>query len=99
MASDVLKGHTVANSYCLQSDKEAIIYLESPNGEAGYTYKEKKATINGLMLKDGIHKGSIYFPDSGNKRGFAIKVVRGAGEITLPSFNDDLAIIINSASN
>ena len=99
MASDVLKEHPVTNSYCLQSNKEAIIYLESPNGEAGYTYKEKKATIKGLMLKDGIHKGSIYFPDSGNKRGFAIKVVRGTGEITLPSFKDDLAIIINSASN
>jgi hypothetical protein len=99
MSSGVLKGHPVANSYCLQSDKEAIIYLESPNGEAGYTYKEKTAIINGLMLKDGIHKGSIYFPDSGSKRGFSIKVVRGAGEITLPSFKDDLAIIIKTASN
>jgi hypothetical protein len=99
MSSDVLKGHTVPNSYCLQSDKEAIIYLESPNGEAGYTYKEKKATINGLVLKDGIHKGSIYFPDTGNKREFTIKVVRGTGEIILPSFRDDLAIIIKTASN
>jgi hypothetical protein len=99
MSSDVLKDHPVTNSYCLQSDKEAIIYLESPNGEAGYKYNGKKAIITGLRLKDGIHKGIIYFPDSGNKRGFAIKVVRGAGEIRLPSFKDDLAIIIKTAPN
>jgi hypothetical protein len=93
-SSGVLIGHPVANSYCLQSKNQVIIYLESPNGRAGFSYGHQKANLIGMMLSDGYHKGIFYYPSSGKKKTFYVKLDRGKGEINIPPFEDDLSIII-----
>ena len=93
-SSGVLIGHPVVNSYCLQSKNHVIIYLESPNGRAGLSYGRTKAKLISMMLSDGYHKGIFYYPSSGKKSAFSIKLHRGKGEIDIPHFEDDLSIII-----
>ncbi len=93
-SSGVLIGHPVANSYCLQSMNHVIIYLESLNGRAGFSYGRTKAKLIGMMLSDGYRKGTFYYPPSGKKSTFSIKLHRGKGEIDIPPFEDDLSIII-----
>ena len=49
-SSGVLAGHPVPHSYSLQSKQQAIIYLESPNGQAGFNYDQTKAKITISVL-------------------------------------------------
>ena len=93
-SSGVLIGHPVKNSYILQSENQAIIYIESPNGEAGFNYSSKQAKLNGLMLPDGIWFGSFYFPATGKSSKFTIRIKSGESDLKLPAFQDDLAIRI-----
>ena len=92
--SGVLRDHPVSNSYCLQSGNQAIIYLESPNGKAGFHYDGKDALLTELMLSDGTHKGEFYFPATGLVNTFEIQLSEGKAEINIPPFDDDLAILI-----
>lgn len=94
-SSGVLKDHPVPNSYCLQSRKQAIVYLESPNGKAGFHYDQKKARLTDLELPDGPHRGEFYVPATGESKIFTISLKDGAVEITIPPFDDDLAILIH----
>jgi hypothetical protein len=97
-SSDVLKGHPVKNSYILQSENQAIIYLESPNGMAGFNYSSRDAKLLGLILTDGIWPGFFYFPATGKSSNFTIRVKRGEGDLNLPAFQDDLVIYIPQSS-
>jgi hypothetical protein len=90
----VLSNHPVANSYCLQSTDQALIYLESPNGKAGFSYDRSPANLNKLLLTDGTYKGLFYFPDSGRTQTFSIQMIGGKGKLLIPDFKDDLAIFI-----
>ncbi|MBW2166577.1 MAG: hypothetical protein JRG74_10955 [Deltaproteobacteria bacterium] len=93
-SSGILVGHPARHSYCLQSEKKAIIYIESPNGRAGFNYVQTKAKLTNLMLEDGHYQGTYYFPANGRKETFLIELEAGEGELLMPSFKDDLAIII-----
>ncbi len=95
-SSGVLIGHPVKNSYILQFENQAFIYLESPNGEAGFNYTSKQAKLIGLMLPDGIWSGSFYFPATGKSSKFTIRIKSGESDLKLPAFQDDLAIIIKN---
>jgi hypothetical protein len=92
--SGVVSGHPVANSYCLQNDERAIIYLESPNGEAGHTYPASFANLQGLKLRDGSYNLLIYHPDTGEQSKDKFEICEGRGSISLPGFKDDLALLI-----
>lgn len=97
MPSDnVLHDHPITNSYCLQDKNKSIIYLESPNGEAGYQYRSGFATITSLLLKDGNYNGFFYFPDTGTKQRFEVKIENGKCKLKLPAFKDDLVIMIGN---
>lgn len=93
-SSSVLVGHPARDSYCLQSEKQAIIYLESPNGQAGFNYDQAETRLTGLMLDDGHYHGTYYFPADGRSETFPIELQAGECQLVVPSFNDDLAIII-----
>ena len=93
-SSGVLVGHPAKNSYCLQSKKQAVIYLESPNGQAGFNYDQTKAKLTGLMLDDGHYQGTYYFPADGRSEAFSIELEAGEGQLLVPRFKDDLTIII-----
>jgi len=92
--SGVLVGHPVGNSYCLQSKKQAIIYLESPNGQASFNYDQTKARLTNLVLDDGHYQGTCYSPADGYQETFSIELKAGEAELIVPSFKDDLCIVI-----
>ena len=92
--SGVLLGHPTRHSYCLQSEKQAIIYIESPNGQAGFNYNQTKARLTGLTLDDGHYQGTYYSPSDGRKETFSVELEAGEGELLVPRFKDDLAILI-----
>jgi len=94
-AQRVVIDHPVANSYCLHNDARAIIYLESPNGEAGHHYPPGHATIQGLSLHDGVYNMRVYQPDSGQQSNVKVDVHQGRISIRLPAFRDDLALLIH----
>jgi hypothetical protein len=91
---DIVKGHPAKHNYCLQSSKEIVIYLESPNGNAGYTYPETQVSLTGLMIKDGSYSGFYYHPESGKKIAFEILISNNKAKLLIPGFKDDLAIYI-----
>ena len=93
-SSDVLLEHPAENSYILQSENQAIIYLESPNGMAGFNYPSQDAKLSGLILADGLWPGLFYFPATGESSKFTIKIESGEGGLNLPAFQDDLTIYI-----
>jgi len=93
-SNDILQGHPAENSYILQSENQAVIYLESPNGMAGFNYPSKDAKLRGLILADGLWTGSFYFPSTGKSSKFTIKIESGEGDLNLPAFQDDLTIYI-----
>jgi hypothetical protein len=90
----VLSDHPVANSYCLQNGQRAIIYLESPNGEAGYSYPPRSAKLEGLNLCDGEFTMLVYHPGTGDQSTVRMDVHKGRASIQLPEFKDDLALLI-----
>lgn len=92
----VIQEHPVRNSYSLQSRKQTIIYLESPDGKAGFDYDQKVAKLTNLMLDDGSYQGIYYFPADGRTERFSIKLEGGTGKLLVPDFRDDLAIIVGS---
>jgi hypothetical protein len=92
--SGVVAGHPVANSYCLQNDRKAVIYMESPNGEAGHIYPEGNAKLIGLHLRNGSYNLLVYHPGTGEQATGGIQISNGEGFVQLPSFRDDLAVII-----
>lgn len=92
---DVVKNHPAAHNYCLQSSNEALIYLESPNGNSGYSYPETRATLTQLLLGDGNHAGYYYHPASGKKIEFQAVISNNTTQLNIPSFDDDLAIYIH----
>ena len=92
----VLHDHPVSNSYCLQDKKKVVIYLESPNGEAGYHYNSSFATLSGIFLENNNYEGYFYFPNNGGKQSFKIEIKNGKGDLQIPSFNDDLVIAIGN---
>ena len=94
-STNVLSGHPVKNSYILQSNVQAIIYLESPNGRSGYNYKKQLANFKNLSLSDGNYNGQFYFPENGRTEDFSIQIIANKGRISLPNFGDDLAIFIS----
>ena len=94
-SNDILQGHPVRNSYILQSENQAIIYLESPNGNAGFNYSSRDARLRGLILADGLWPGSLYFPATGESSKFTIRINSGQGDLHLPAFQDDLVIYIS----
>lgn len=71
-SSSAFVDHPAKHSYCLQSEKQAIIYLESPNGQAGFDYDQTKAKLAGFMLSDGHYQGTYYFPADGQRETFTI---------------------------
>lgn len=91
---NIVTGHPAAHNYCLQSSKEIVIYLESPNGNAGYTYPETRVSLSGLMLGDGNYRGFHYHPGSGAKVEFETSIANGKSTLLIPRFRDDLAIYI-----
>jgi hypothetical protein len=93
-ASEVVSGHPATHSYCLQNREKAILYLESPNGEAGHFYPSAKASLKGLILDDGQYDLLIYHPASGEQINHSVEILGGNGKIHLPPFKDDLAILI-----
>ena len=46
------------------------------------------------MLDNGHYQGAYYFPADGQRETFTIELEAGQGELLVPRFNDDLAIII-----
>jgi hypothetical protein len=76
------------------TENQVIIYFESPNGQAGFSYARTRAKLTGLRLKDGHHRGIFYYPFNGTEESFLIKLKEGAGISIVPAFKDDLAIII-----
>jgi len=93
--NNIVKGHAAAHNYSLQSEKEVIIYLESPNGDAGYSYPETQASLINLQLNDGHYKGLYYHPSSGEEVSFTMLITNGRATLSIPRFNDDLAIYIH----
>ena len=93
-ASGVVAEHPAANSYCLQNDRKAVIYMESPNGEAGHIYPAGNTRLVGLGLKDGSYNLLVYHPDTGEQTTGGIEISNGEGSVQLPSFKDDLALMI-----
>jgi hypothetical protein len=93
-STNVLVDHPVKNSYILQSKEQAVIYLESPNGKAGFKYDQKMARLNNLILPDGKYKGNFYFPYNGRLNSFSIDIENGMSQTIVPSFKDDLVILI-----
>jgi hypothetical protein len=94
-SSGILFNHPVANSYCLQNKQKAIIYIESPNGEAGHNYPRKSSKLKGIGLPDGAHNVLMYYPASGKRYTSSIDMFNGEGDINLPEFKDDLALLIS----
>jgi len=93
--AQVVSRHPVANSYCLQNNEKAIIYLESPTGESGHVYPAGTAALTGLGLKDGRYRLLVYHPESGNQVSENVEIHNGGGLISLPVFKDDLALLIH----
>lgn len=92
---NIVSGHPAAHNYSLLSKRETVIYLESPNGDAGYSYAETDIVLSGLLLDNGSYTGFYYFPDNAEKMDFNIMVLNGSAKLTVPSFHDDLAIYIH----
>ncbi|MFC1809120.1 hypothetical protein ACFL3D_03255 [Candidatus Omnitrophota bacterium] len=92
----VVFNHPVATSYSLQSSRQAIIYIESPNGHAGYRYDVHDAVLARLLLPDGEYKMEYYFPYEGTSVYSSCFIKNGECIITIPEFADDLVIKINS---
>lgn len=95
IASDSLvEGHAAPHNYTLFSEQEAVVYLESPNGEAGYHYPVTTVSINGLMLKDGIYQSYFYQPATGKETKVDFSVTNGVARLSIPAFDDDIALHI-----
>jgi hypothetical protein len=94
-SAKVVSMQPVADSYCLQDEKKAIICLESPNGESGHVYAAGTAALTGLFLAEGRYNFLIYQPDSGNHISSSVEIRNRGGIIHLPLFRDDLALLIN----
>ncbi len=92
--SGVVAGRPVANSYCLQNRERAIIYFESPNGEAGHVYPAGSAVLKDLWLRDGRYSLRIYHPNNGERMTGMVGIRGGRGLISLLRFNDALALLI-----
>jgi hypothetical protein len=90
----LVKDHPAANSYVLQNNDMAILYLESPNGVAGHHYADGTARIEGLTLSDGAYEVLIFFPANGREATVMCEVRGGRTSISLPAFQDDLALLI-----
>lgn len=93
-STNVVTKHPAAHVYVLHSKEQAIIYLESPNGNAGHSYAPSPIKLENLLLTTGNYRGQFYDPSSGNQQAFEIPVEDGIAELSAPSFQDDLAIII-----
>ena len=89
--------HPAAHHYTLQSDREVVIYIESPNGRSGYQYPEKAVTLTGLELSDGTYSLIFYFPGDGRALEQSIQIRNGGARFLLPEFSDDLAIHIQNS--
>ena len=92
--NNIVKDHPAAHNYCLQSSNEIVIYLESPNGNAGYLYPGTLVSLTNLLLSDGSYTGHYYNPDSGIITVFETLIFNGNTKLKIPGFNDDLAIYI-----
>ncbi|MDT8420528.1 MAG: hypothetical protein RQ754_08860 [Desulfuromonadales bacterium] len=87
--------HPSKHKYCLQSDKQAIIYLESPNGASGIQYGNYRSSIKGLFLDDGYYDAFFYHPSDGVFQLFQVEIDNGKSIVDVPEFVDDLVIYIN----
>lgn len=94
---DIVKNHPAAHNYCLQSPKEVVIYLESPNGRSGYAYPKTQALLTHILLTDGEYTGYYYHPASGVKTEFKTVISNNTTILNIPDFSDDLAIYIHQA--
>jgi len=94
-ANDIVEGHSAAHNYSLQSAREIVIYLESPNGRSGYTYPATQVQLTRLLLDDGRYNGYFYRPASGIKMEFTTTIANNMATLTVPAFDDDLAIYIH----
>ena len=86
--------HPAAHQYTLQSPKEVVMYIESPNGRSGFEYPEKNVTLSGLLLDDGKYNTAFYVPATGNTLEIVTSVQNGKASLSIPRFTDDLAIYI-----
>ena len=93
--NNIVSNHPATHSYSLQSTEEIVIYIESPNGNAGYSYPETHVSITGLLIGDGIYSGFYYQPESGVATNFDVSITNGKAKLLVPRFNDDLAIYIH----
>ncbi len=92
---NVVAEHRAAHTYCLQSQQELIIYLESPNGRAGYSYTPQLVELQNVKLADGVYKGFYFHPHSAERVHFETKIVKGETMLMVPGFEDDLAIYVH----
>jgi hypothetical protein len=93
-SAGVVAAHPAAGSYCLQNERRAIIYLESPSGEAGHRYPSSQAKLKGLHLPDRSYDLLIFHPSTGERTTSRIELLNGEASTLLPPFTDDLALLI-----
>ena len=81
---------------CLSSDQEALVYLSSAPGEEDTRYDSSDLRVGKLNLTDGAYRVSFWKPSApgGLSKKILARVSRGALEISLPSFTDDLVLVI-----
>jgi hypothetical protein len=91
---NIVLGHPASHAYCLQSTDEIVLYLESPNGKAGYSYPRTDVSLNNLTVMDGIYQGYFYQPDDGKQVDIEVSVKDSQAALSIPEFSDDLAVYL-----
>ncbi|MBN1493534.1 MAG: hypothetical protein JW938_05245 [Candidatus Omnitrophica bacterium] len=92
LRENIVIGHPATHTYALESRDQAVIYLESPNGAAGYSYGPQQASVVFKELMDGSYDACWYFPSDGSTIPFQTEVVGQKISLLFPSCNDDLVL-------
>ena len=81
-----------AESYCLASNREAVVYVESGPRTAGVEYGPSRLVLHELPLGPSPLKVTVYSPSQGPLAEMTQTTTDSRIEIELPAFTDDLAV-------
>lgn len=80
------------NCYCLASDREVVVYMESGRFEQNVRFEAQTVTFKELPLRGRQVEVTLYAPDRGVLSKTRHSLSGGQLELHLPTFTDDMAI-------
>jgi len=90
--SDAIVSAPGAERYCLASEREAVIYMESGARTAGVKYGPGRLELKNLPLRPGRVSVAVYSPTAGPLSETQQALTEGGLTVELPAFTDDLAV-------